>query len=260
MACFLLLCCHHEKVELEPIPEEPEPDAPYVMPCGCEEEWYQEEIIWVKDLPWDYPVKPGTEEWNQLSLKHIDERVNVCQIPEDILSTLSTEDLTELCMQYPLLSQILFVYNTYEGGLNTLFSHFNGIRELFQRNDGVKELLRKYRYIIQNSPDTTGDFDIQNIRALEVILARYQSPDDSKENYMEIVQYLVCGYKKNLMNPEILLQVTNFYARAVILAKIDEQKLESIPRKGSNHVFQLGYLDEQTERAINELSCQYINH
>ena len=54
---------------------------------------------------WDYPVKPGMEEWRQLQ-SHT-EMVSVCQIPEEILSSLSTEDLAELCLRYPMYTDFL---------------------------------------------------------------------------------------------------------------------------------------------------------
>ena len=45
---------------------------------------------------WDYPVKPGTEEWK--SLKSHCEKISVCQIPNEILKNCSTEDLLEICL------------------------------------------------------------------------------------------------------------------------------------------------------------------
>jgi len=52
-------------------------------------------------LAYEYPVRPGSDEW--LELKTHDEKLRVTQLPEDILKNLSTEDLLEVCMDYPLL-------------------------------------------------------------------------------------------------------------------------------------------------------------
>ena len=83
-----------------------------------------------KKTVWDYPVKPGTEEWKKFTSN--EEMVNACQIPEKILSTLSTEDLMELCLQYPLIYDV-FAFENLNHGLDKLFDDFNGIRELYQR-------------------------------------------------------------------------------------------------------------------------------
>lgn len=47
-------------------------------------------------LVWDYPVKPGTEEWNQLS--NHQEMIDICQIPIDILQNISTKDLLKYAL------------------------------------------------------------------------------------------------------------------------------------------------------------------
>ena len=40
---------------------------------------------------YEYPIKPGTEEWKKL--KNIKEKVEVCLIPDSIHHILSTEEL-----------------------------------------------------------------------------------------------------------------------------------------------------------------------
>ena len=264
IACSLLLCCQHEPNE-PIIPEEPEPEAPYVMPCGCGVEWPQEEITCDRVLPWDYPAKPGTEEWN--NLEGHQERINTCQIPEEILTSLSTEDLTKICLQYPFLLDF-YLYNSYELGLDALFRQFNGIRELFTREDVSNALLKEYRRLLQSqrlyflngtAPDGEKGLYIISTWYPEILLSRYQSPNDAKENYIEIVHQLVCGYEKKLMYPEFSKMHTNFYARAIMLVKIDQQNIQSIPFGYANCVFEHGRYDDPTEQAINDLSCQYLN-
>jgi len=264
MTCSLLVCCRHEQKE-PIIPEEPEPEAPYEMPCSCGDEWPQEETNCDRDLPWNFPI--GTDEWNKMTTHQ--EALDACQIPEEILASLSTEDLTEICLQYPFLVVSLTSCNSYDPCLNALFREFNGIRELFLREDAAKALLKKYRCLMQNrnlsfleeptmSDVEKGLFTLSTVYP-EFLISRYQTPDDSKEDYIEILQQLVCGYEKKLMYPFFSYKV-NFYARAVMLVKIDEQNLESIPQKGNNGVFERGWLDEPTVSAIDELSCQYITN
>ena len=37
---------------------------------------------------WDYPVKPGMEKWKQFT--KTDEMIQACQIPEEVLNSIST--------------------------------------------------------------------------------------------------------------------------------------------------------------------------
>ena len=93
-------------------------------------------------ITWDYPVKPGMEEWRQL--KTFEEINQACQIPEDMLKKLDTEALVKICFDYPDFMTI-FLYNTPQDGFNALYSSFNGIRELFDRKDAGHFMLKKYK-------------------------------------------------------------------------------------------------------------------
>ena len=69
------------------------------------------------DEPYVYPIVPGTPEWVAL-----DSRVTkgqVCQIPEDILSRMTTSALLETVLDYPLLGDI-YAWNSYDQGFAAL--------------------------------------------------------------------------------------------------------------------------------------------
>lgn len=92
-------------------------------------------------VTWDYPVKPGTEKWNQL--KDESERLSVLQIPDSILNVIETEELVIACLNYP----VAFDYTAYDDehtGLKKVISNFNGLQELFDRNDAGKYLIEHY--------------------------------------------------------------------------------------------------------------------
>ena len=72
-----------------------------------------------------------------------DERWAALQIPEDMLSTMSTEDLVEACMNYPL-SLDCFAYNDVQHGLSNVISRFNGFAELKKREDAFDKVLDFY--------------------------------------------------------------------------------------------------------------------
>ena len=97
-----------------------------------------------QNKPYDFPLKPGTKEWT--NLKSNKEKVNVCQIPEAQLKLLSTDELLEICLNYPLLPDI-FAFNNMQEGFEKFKHDFNGINELLVRKDISSALISKYKSI-----------------------------------------------------------------------------------------------------------------
>ncbi len=95
-----------------------------------------------ENIDWDYPIKPGTEEW--ANFKSGQEMIDACQIPENILKNFSTSRLAHLCLNYPLLGDILF-FDNYQEGFERISANFNGFSELFEREDAGTELLKLYQ-------------------------------------------------------------------------------------------------------------------
>ena len=307
----LLLCCDNNTTKLnEPKPKEEAPEQseqpeepaqpeepcdcwdpydisyckcePYEMPCRYPDEWQDkwpvEEIIYDRELPWDYPIQPGTDEWKELQFGELGGLEAALQIPEEILASLTTEDLMVLIILNPLFFSFSVTVNgTHEGGLDYGFSSFNCIRELFQREDGLDVLLKHYRYMAQNRPFSEGK-TFFTIRSLELIISRYQSPDDSnKENYRKIIENLLFGLEEQILfdseydwsddnvnmsdfdNVNIGRYYTNYYSRAIILFKIDEQNLEKFPDGMNNRLFLDGsWIYPSTAGLIDDMTCKYI--
>ena len=135
---------------------------------------YKEEIKTV-DIGYNFPVKPGTISWNALA--NTSERVKACQIPEEILKSLTTEQLIETVLNYPFLMDI-YAYNTHQEGFDSVLKSFNGMSELLQRNDAATKLLAKYKsmQVLTDSTKITPEnssqvYDLSNI---EIILHQYE--------------------------------------------------------------------------------------
>jgi hypothetical protein len=90
---------------------------------------------------YDFPIKKGSKEWKQFEL--IEKRIEALQIPEHVLTKISTEGLLETCLAFPYLIDILF-YDNYQKGFEALSAEFNGYRELLKRKDLTSALLEKY--------------------------------------------------------------------------------------------------------------------
>lgn len=83
---------------------------------------------------YEFPVKSGTEEWKQFET--IEKRIAALQIPEDVLTRISTEGLLETCLEFPYLLDILHG-NHMQHGFEALMTEFNGFRELFKHGAAV---------------------------------------------------------------------------------------------------------------------------
>ena len=261
MVCSLSVSCHQEMEQECCTFDSLEPCDVYAlaeMPAGRP----------AKPGIWDYPVKPGTEEWKQFQGN--EEMVRACQIPKKALSSLSTEDLTYICLRYPLLSDV-FAFNLLSDGANKLYNDFNGIRELFKRKKVSKELLKYYNCLIQNMSVLDGEVEgirqgafIFSVRELEFLLGFYTQKAGalSKEDCKEMLRCLVHGHEKEITyyEPGFRYQFyTNFYARAHIIVKICPECTRKLPCEDQNGVFRtiLG-VDKETWDIINELSYQLI--
>lgn len=139
----------------------------------------------------EFKIKPGTEEWKKLQT--YDEMINVCQIPDSLLKKISTKELINICLDYPLLYSITY-FNTPQNGFDNFKSNFNGVRELLKRPDLPKLLISSYILISPSNYKKEwnlfekGTYSFK-ISAIELILAQ-----------SEVVDILNNLEKKNLIN------------------------------------------------------------
>ena len=89
------------------------------------------------DTPYQYPVVPGTDEWTALT-DHV-EKLELCQIPEEILSNMTTRALAETVLAYPLLVD-MYAWDSTAIGYQVVSAAFNGLAELERRPDGLSAL------------------------------------------------------------------------------------------------------------------------
>ncbi|MBQ4650104.1 MAG: hypothetical protein IJB73_05325 [Firmicutes bacterium] len=99
-----------------------------------------EEVNFKITEPYDYPIVPKTEEWNELQ-DHM-KMIEVCTIPNDILNRMTTQALMETVANYPLLVDML-VWDDNQTGYELVKEHFNGLQEFAERED-ASEVLQTY--------------------------------------------------------------------------------------------------------------------
>jgi hypothetical protein len=94
------------------------------------------------DEPYDFPLKPGMPEW--ADLKSHAEMLEVLQIPNDILTRMTTRSLLETCLNYPMFGDVT-AYRSMKVGMEILIAHyFNGFPELLKRKDAYIYLSEKF--------------------------------------------------------------------------------------------------------------------
>ncbi len=90
---------------------------------------------------YEYPIKPGTPEWKELKTQKA--KLEVLQIPEIVLSSMSSEALVLTCLNYPFIHQVI-AYDNYQFGIETIINNFNGLQELLKRLESASILINIY--------------------------------------------------------------------------------------------------------------------
>lgn len=93
------------------------------------------------NTPYSFPVLPGSSEWESFTTKQ--EKLSVCQIPDDKLVNMTTDALLETVMNYPFIHDYM-AFNSYEDACRRMSEDFNGFSELFSREDITSAILSKY--------------------------------------------------------------------------------------------------------------------
>jgi hypothetical protein len=147
---------------------------------------------------YEYPARPGTPLWASLSSSL--ERINACQIPNDILNSMSTEALVETCLNYPMLRELLFSISGLQASMDFFMLTFNGFNELSQRSGSGEILLKKY--LLMNPccyvyADNKGRF-INSFSEFEMILSQevYLTMLDKEELKQLLLKSIDCLYQK----------------------------------------------------------------
>ncbi len=91
---------------------------------------------------YNFPVKPGTNEWRQFQTH--DEMIRHCQIPDSIISSMSTKDLLESYLNYPLIMD-MFAYDNLKDGFDKTNNTLNCFQILLKREDIGKIIIEKYK-------------------------------------------------------------------------------------------------------------------
>ncbi|HEX8632333.1 MAG TPA: hypothetical protein VF755_29595, partial [Catenuloplanes sp.] len=94
------------------------------------------------DDVYQYKVLPGSAAW--ATLKTHQQMVDAVKIPAETIRGMSTGQLADAVLDYPLLPDAL-AFNDVQEGIETVAGRFEGLRELLRRPDAGAVLLDRYR-------------------------------------------------------------------------------------------------------------------
>ena len=153
-------------------------------------------------------------------------RFNALQMPNDVLTNISTAGLLETCLDFPYLL-LMFTYNDYQMGFELgLLATFNGFRELMERPDLADALIRKsydLRFNVANNMilkyEEEKRFSFRYF-VLEFIIAQDVVIENLSEEQVRTLLLLAFENSKiKKSNPDIF-GGWHYVSRALLFAKI----------------------------------------
>ncbi len=213
------------------------------------------------ELSWNYPVLPGSEQWK--AFKSNKEMVEACQIPQNIMTSLSTEELLVLCLKYPLLMDI-GAFNFFADGYAAWETNFNGIREFYKRSNAHAVIYNYYQQINpKNATMYSSVFFVFRISVVEyilsapIVISKY-TEKQRKEVAAELFSKLDIKKSQNGDFPPNYLNST--YRALIRIIKCDtDGKLSESDTKLADSFTGIGPAPENILKQVEEIIKNYFS-
>jgi hypothetical protein len=191
------------------------------------------QVVTDKKVIWDYPVKPGMKEWDELKTEKA--HVDALQVPDEILENMPTEDIVRLCISLPAFGHFT-AFNTPQQGFGVMLSRFNVLQHLMLRKDAGKYLLSAYKDAgmsgFKKFPYANNLWTIK-LEYLELLLSQ-----------KEVLLPLTPAEKG-----ELLME-----ARKKFSEKVKSESFASLPGLQSTVRIIVNTLEDEVKRGVNNLS------
>ena len=159
----------------------------------------------VINVPYQYSIVPGTEEWKRL--ESMPEKIAMTHVDPEILGKMSTSALVETVVTYPLFICV-HAYDTLDTGVCEVSEYFKGIEELCNRTDAREVVLK---YINDRCPGLTEMKTDEEINdALGIYLKAFDESGDREVFYIDNAVTLI-DYFDFLGNKEQQLRYVTTY-------------------------------------------------
>lgn len=134
-----------------------------------------------------YPITPNDAEWK--GFESIEEKIAACKIPEEILKSMTEEQLIRAVLDYPFIYEV-FAYPTIEAGVVSLEKISDAYAELLSRYNAKEELMNAVR-VKSNSMLRTASIsaeeEIRNEFLAAIILCQNDFQDELTREEVEIL-------------------------------------------------------------------------
>ncbi|MBO5237856.1 MAG: hypothetical protein J6B50_03670 [Lachnospiraceae bacterium] len=218
-------------------------DESFDMGTSLYSEWINE------DGSYEFPIDQYDDEW--YALDSAVEMREVTQIPEALLDVISTEELINLIIKYPLLCDMK-AYSTLEEGYYVVKERFNGIQELVAREDAYSELLKAY--VAFDIPEERL-VDYESIINSESRIADLNAFCANKNNRNAIYDDAAVNNALNILEFMLLdimetREVDENRFSDIYIQKVSE-KTKSAYFENTNAALLLDYMDESSTRGLS---------
>ena len=175
-----------------------------------------------RDKRYIYPITYDSPEWQDFD--GVNEKLQACRIPEELLKEMSVEQLVDAVIDFPLLVNVV-LYNSPEEGLEALSQQSDAYRELLSREGGKEAFMEKVKTFAYLEPSE----DKSDLLFLQMLL---DENDIRNSNTMNKVSYVKTpkGTKVEVTEPKdisksekdkIVRQIKKAYPKIEILRDPD---------------------------------------
>ena len=133
-----------------------------------------------RDKRYIYPITYDSPEWQDFD--GVNEKLQACRIPEELLKEMSVEQLVDAVIDFPLLVNVV-LYNSPEEGLEALSQQSDAYRELLSREGGKEAFMEKVKTVAYLEPSE----DKSDLLFLQILL---DENDIRNSNTMNKVSYV----------------------------------------------------------------------
>lgn len=205
---------------------------------------------WIQDGKVVYPVTQLDAEWSSFYLTS--ERVDACQIPQYIIESMTTSQLLQAVIDYPMYAT-LYMYDDMQTGYKKLLEYCNALKALLERENCRETVIENYiRYAIpeKRARDWSSIFDVNNPEK------GFDTITQNDELYSDVVKDAMTVYAMDMM--ELIL--AEFSSEECNMSRIEEKEIIDVVVNKSIDKNNSELYEENNPYTYFDIACDVINN